>query len=136
MDLLSLSVGFVVGAFTGAAGAYLGEKYTDKRRSKEARRAKDDEWAEICRRFPAVIEEMKKDVQSPEAANIREFFLKTASTTLNAPEPHFEYYTDVHPELPAAAKYLEDLGYIEDVTPGNCPMYRMREVLVDRLRNA
>ncbi len=136
MDLLSLSVGFVVGAFTGAAGTYLGEKYTDKRRSKEKSRAKDEEWAQVCQRFPVVIEEMKKDMQSAEAANIREFFLKTTSTILNAPKPHFEYYTDVHPEVQAAAKYLEELGYVEDITPGNCPMYRMREVLVDRLRDA
>ena len=136
MDLLSLAIGFVVGTFTGAAGHYLGEKFTDKRRSKELASEYDERWANLTRRFPKVIAEMKEDVQNPNLLAVREFFVKSSGTTVNRSKPCFEYHTDVHTDLGAAISYLEELGFIEDITPGNCPMYRMREHFVDRLRNA
>ena len=135
MDLLSLAVGFVVGTFTGAATHYLGEKYTDKRRSIELASKHDELWADLVRRFPRVIAEMKEDVQKPNLLANREFFVKSSGTSVNRSKPYFEYHTDVHSDLGAAISYLQELGFIEDITPGNCPMYRMREHFVDRLRN-
>jgi hypothetical protein len=137
MDLLSLAVGFVVGAFTGAAAHYLGEKYTDRRRSIELASKHDERWADLSRRFPRVIAEMKEDVQKPNLLATREFFVKNSGThfTVNRSAPCFEYHTDVHSDLGAAISYLQELGFIEDITPGNCPMYRMREHFVDKLRN-
>jgi hypothetical protein len=136
MDLFTLAVGFVVGTFTGASGQYLAAKYTDKRRSKEASSAQRDRWSDIEKRFPAIIEEMKEDAKNPELQSVREFFVKSSRTTVNRDEPCFAYYTDVHNDIGAAVRYLEEQGYIEDVTPGNCPMYRMREHFVDQLRNS
>lgn len=136
MDLFTLAVGFVVGTFTGASGQYLATKYTDKRRSKEASSAQRDQWNDIEKRFPAIIEEMKEDAKNPELQSVREFFVKSSRTTVNRDEPFFAYYTDVHNDIGAAVRYLEEQEYIEDVTPGNCPMYRMREHFVDQLRNS
>lgn len=136
MDAFSLAVGFVVGAITGAAGHYLGEKYTDRRRSKELSSALDIEWADLEGRFPAIIAEMKEDVTKPEFASVRKFFVKSSRATVNRSEPSFEYHTDVHSDLNAAVAHLEELGYIVDITPGNCPMYRMKEQFVDKLRVA
>ena len=136
MDLLPLLVTFVAGAFTGAAGTYLGQKYTDKRRNNEAKSESDRQWEEICSRFPNVIDEMRKDARNEEFSVVRKFFVKSSKTTVNMSEPHLEYYTDVHPDLDAAISHLEDMRYIEDITPGNCPMYRMYEHFVDRLKNA
>jgi hypothetical protein len=135
MDLLSLAVGFVVGAFTSAAGQYIGEKYTDKRRLIELASEEDELWADLASRFPKVIAEMQEDVQKSNCLTTREFFVKSSRTQVNYPAPCFEYYTDVHSDLGAAISYLQELGFIEDITPGNCPMYRMREHFVDRLRN-
>lgn len=138
MDLLSLAVGLVVGAFTGAAGHYFGEKYTDKRRSIELASEDDELWADLASRFPKVIAEMQEDVQKSNCLTTREFFVKSSGShfTVNRSEPCFEYHTDVHSDLGAAISYLQELGFIEDITPGNCPMYRMREHFVDKLRNA
>ena len=136
MDIFSLAVGFVVGAITGAAGHYLGEKYTDKRRSKELVSALDKEWADLERRFPEIIAEMKEDVKKPEFATVRQFFVKSSRTTVILSEPSFEYHTDVHLDLAPAIAYLEELWHIVNVTSGNCPKYRMREQFVDKLRNA
>lgn len=136
MDIFSLTIGFIVGAITGAAGHYLGEKYTDKRRSKELASALNKEWADLESRFPKIIAEMKEDVKKPEFANVREFFVKSSRTTVNRSGPSFEYHTDVHSDVNAAIAHLEELDYIVDITPGNWPMYRMREHFVDKLRNA
>lgn len=135
MDLLSLAVGFVVGALTSAAGQYIGEKYTDKRRSIEMASEDDELWADLASRFPKVIAEMQEDVQKSNCLTTREFFVKNSGTQVNRSAPCFEYHTDVHSDLGAAISYLQELGFIEDITPGNCPMYRMREHFVDRLRN-
>lgn len=136
MDIFSLAVGFVVGAITGAAGHYLGEKYTDQRRSKELASALDKDWADLEERFPNIIAEMKEDVKKYEFVNVRKFFVKSSRTTVNRSEPSFEYHTDVHSDLHAAIARLEERSYIVDITPGNCPMYRMKEQFVDKLRNA
>jgi hypothetical protein len=44
MDIVSLLVGFLVGAFTGAAGTYLGNKFTDKRRASELKATDKNNW--------------------------------------------------------------------------------------------
>lgn len=136
MDLLSLAVGFVVGAFTGAAGNYLGEKYTGKRKSKELIKSKKTQWEEVERKFPKVILEMKEDVKKHDFQNVREFFVKSSKISINREEPCFEYFTDVHQDIKVAVKLLEDLGFIQEITSNNCPMYRMKEHFVELLRNS
>ena len=95
----------------------------------------DVEWYEIERRFPVLIAEMKEDFANPENINIREFFIKSSTTTVNRSEPCLEYHTDVHPDLKAAISYFEDLDLIRDITPGNCPMYLLKERFVDYLQS-
>ncbi|SRR6056297_498381 len=136
MDLLSLTIGFVVGTATGAAGRYFGEKYTDKRRGLEAREATDMAWQDLETRFPSIIGEMRDDVLDPEMSSVRHFFVKTSRSLINASGPSFEYHTDVHDDLQAAVAHFERLGYIEDVTRGSCPKFRMTEEFVDRLRES
>ena len=64
MDPISLFTGFLIGAFTGAAGAYLADKYTDKRREKESRKEDDELWLDVCKRFPWLIDEMIDDFKN------------------------------------------------------------------------
>lgn len=136
MDLITLTVGFVVGAFTGAAGQYLGAKYTDQRRAKELSSVQNKKWVDLEVRFPNVIREMKKDVKNPVFLSVREFFVKSSRYTVNRSEPFFEYHTDIHSDISAAVQYLVELGYVVDITPGNCPMYRMKEHFIDQLRHS
>jgi hypothetical protein len=136
MDLFTLTVGFVIGAFTGAAGSYLGNKYTDKRRSKECENIDDELWNNLVNRFPIIIQEMIDDVNNPDFVGARKFFVMESNEMITKTEASFEYHTDVHPELCAAIMYLEDINYIQDITPGNCPMYRFYEHFYERLKNA
>lgn len=135
MDIFALTVGFLVGACTGAAGTYFGNKYTDQRRKIESKSDKDKEWEDLRRRFPAVLDEMMADVKNPESTGIRKFFVCESTWAINRSEPTFDYYTDKHTDLGAAIAHMEELGYIEDITPGNCPMFRIKETFYDRLKN-
>ena len=136
MDIFSLAVGFVVGGFTGAAGTFYGNKFTDQRRKREKTKAENSQWETLKLKFPAIIEEMIKDVKNPDFPGVRTFFVKSSRTLVNRSEPSFEYHTDVHPELNAAILHMKDLGYIEDITPKDCPKYRFYEHFYDLLKNA
>lgn len=136
MDWISALIGFVIGAFTGATSTYYGEKFTDQRRRQESDRKSKEEWLDICQRFPTIILEMKEDVQKPEFVSVRRFFVKDSKSLVNTDQPYFAYHTDEHPDLDAAVTYLVRLGYIEDITPGNCPLFRMHEHFIDQLRKA
>ena len=134
MDFLSLAVGFLTGAFTGAAGNYLADKYTDARREKEEEKKTKKMWREIKSRFPAIIKEMEHDLKREDMGGARVFFVKQSYTMIGfVSEPSFEYHTDKHPDLRAAMQFLLDQGLIKDITPGNTPMYRMSEKLIDLL---
>ena len=134
MDILSLSVGFLVGAFTGAAGNYLADKYTDNRRDKKLAKEQFSAWQDIERRFPAVIADMRGAFGSAEGKNVRAFFVKPSNTMIAVlSEPCFEFHTDEHPDLHAAVLHLARHEFITDITTGNCPMYRVHERLIDWL---
>ena len=131
MDILSLLVGFVVGAFTGAAGNYLADKYTDVRRDKKLAKEQAKLWQDIETRFPAVIADMRQAFTSSDGKNIRAFFVKDSGTMIGfLSEPCFEFHTDEHPDLHAAVLHLSRHDFITDITPGNCPMYRVHEKLI------
>ncbi|KPZ65264.1 hypothetical protein AN394_04213 [Pseudoalteromonas sp. P1-26] len=136
MDIFSLAVGFVVGGFTGAAGTFYGNMFTDQRREQEKTDAERVQWETLKRKFPAIIQEMTKDVNNPEFAGVRTFFVKSSRSAVNSSEPYFEYHTDVHLDLQAAILYMQDIGYIQDITPKNCPKFRFYEHFYELLKNA
>lgn len=134
MDFISLGIGFISGAVAGAAGNYFADRFTDARRTRKLAREQTKLWKDIERRFSAVISEMRADFSGPEGKHVRTFFVKASNTTIGfISEPCFEYHTDKHPEITAAVSHLARHGFITDITPGNCPMYRVHEHLVDRL---
>ena len=135
MDFLSLSIAFLLGAFTGAAGNYLADKFTDARREKKEAAALKRLWRDIEAKSPEIINEMRSDILSTQGKGVRAFFLKESNTHIAfTSEPSFEYHTDKHPELRAAVLYLAQHGFVQDITPGKTPMYRINEKLVDFLR--
>lgn len=134
MDFLSLTIGFVTGALTGAAGSYLGNKYTDKRRASEANARPHNNYEYLRNKFPELIQEMINDINNPTFTNIRVFFVKNKSTILNFNEPHFQYFTDDHPNIQSAMSSMQVFGFIKDITPGNCPKYLISEQFYDLLR--
>lgn len=135
MDILSLLVGFVVGGFTGAAGTFYGNMYTDQRREREKKRIESNDWENLKIKFPLIVKEMCEDVNNPDFSEVRTFFVKDSGTLICKAEPSFDYYTDVHSDIKAALSYMEDLGYIKEITPKDCLKYRFHEHFYALLKN-
>lgn len=135
MDIFSTLIGFLAGAFTGAAGTYLADKYTDKRREKQRIKERINRWQDIERRFPKVIGEMRDDFSSEEYRHFRAFFVMNSRHVIGGvSEPSFAYYTDKHVDLQAAVDYLQQNGFVVPLSyGGKAKHYRMHERLVDAL---
>ena len=98
-DIITHLVAFLVGALTGAAGVYLGNKYTDRRREGEARKKEREQFQSVRDQMPQLIAEMKEDLSKPGQQLIREFFLSRRERTLNPGSPCFIYYEIDHENI-------------------------------------
>lgn len=132
-DLQSILVGFLMGAATCAAGSYFGNKYTDRRKEREAAKRHRRQFADVKKKIPELIAEMKADLLTEDRQHVREFFVvEKRSHLIGLPEkPRFCYYVEDHGELHGKLSILEDHGLINDVTSGNTPIYRMTEKFVE-----
>lgn len=132
-DIQSTLAGFLVGVATGAAGSYFGNKYTDRRKEREAARRTQRQFADVKKKMPELIAEMKADLSTADGQHVREFFvLEKRSHRLGGSEkPRFCYYVEEHGDLHGKLSILGNHGYLIDVTPGNTPIYRMTEEFVE-----
>lgn len=88
-------------------------------------------FQQVKEQMPALIAEIKKDLQGEGGQFVREFFVMSRRHTLGGSEkPRFVYYEEDHDNLRGKIDVLENLGYVADVTPGNTPIYRMTEEFV------
>lgn len=130
---MSHLIAFVLGAFTGAAGKYLADKYTDRRRDKERDTSTRKTFVVVAEKMPDLIKEIKEDLLNPECALIREFFiLPNDRVGFNSDGGHYIfYYEEQHENLLHKIKLLENYGYVNDITHTNTPKYRMTEEFVN-----
>ena len=131
--MISYLITFVLGAFTGAAGKYLADKYTDKRRSKEKETGKRKIFLNLSEKMPELIKEMQDDLSKPEWMVIREFYiLPNDRVSFNSGgERCLFYYEDQYENLKHKIKLLVNNGFVDDVTHTNTPKYRMIEEFVE-----
>jgi hypothetical protein len=131
--MISYLITFVLGAFTGAAGKYLADKYTDKRRSKEKETGKRKIFLNLAEKMPELIKEMQEDLSKPEWMVIREFYILPNDRVLfnSGGGRCLFYYEDQHENLKHKIKLLVNNGFVDDVTHTNTPKYRMIEEFVE-----
>lgn len=92
-------------------------------------------FLQIKEQMPALIAEMKKDLEGEDGKFVREFFVTSRRHVLGGSEkPRFIYYEEDHDNLRGKIDILENHGYVTDVTPGNTPIYRMSEEFVSLVR--
>jgi hypothetical protein len=127
---------FLVGVFMGAAGKYLGDKFTDQRRRKEAESKRRKDFRQLKLQMPELFRAMAEDVSAPDQGFIREFFLlESRKGIFNAGQRCFAYYGEDHVDLAGKIHILENMGYVTNITtPGKAPKYRMTEEFIALLR--
>jgi len=127
---------FLLGTATGSAGSYFASKYTDKRREKETTRKALTTLKNVQKIMPNLIQEMKEDFNNPELISVREFVvLPNDRVTFNSGgQRRFVYFEDKHEDLRGKISILENHYFIQDVTPGNAPIYRISEEFWELVR--
>ena len=87
--------------------------------------------SEIQNQMPSLIAEIKADLSTDDGKHVREFFVLKKGQILGGSEkPRFAYYEEDHANLRGMLDVLENRNLIIDVTPKNCPVYRMTEEFV------
>lgn len=125
---------FLAGTAAGAAGTYMADRFTDQRRKQSAHRDARNSYETIRAKMPELIQEMKLDLGKPESQTLREFvILPTERTTFNHDKERFEYYESAHPNAKTQVALLESVGYVQDISKTNWPIYRMSEAFVKLL---
>jgi hypothetical protein len=85
----------------------------------------------VKNQMPALVAEIKKDLEGEDSKCVREFFVMSKQHILGGSEkPRFIYYEEDHANLRGKIDILENHGYVADITPGNTPIYRMTEEFV------
>lgn len=132
-DPTSMFVGFLVGAFTGAAGGYLADKYTDQRRKQEETKQSRRKFDAVCHQMPDFIKEMRDDLtQKP---HVREFFLLEEGSAFGIKNSDaFVYRFSEKRPVRSWAKILENQGYVIEITPKSTPKYRMAKEFVNLIQ--
>ena len=136
-SLLDVShlVTFVGGALVGGAGQYLADKFTDQRRNQESKSVAARQFDELKGAMPRLFAEMLKDVSDDKAQSVREFVvMPNRRIGFNGDKPRFSYFEDEHPGLRNQVDRLHFAGYLDDVTVGNAPIYRMHEHFITLLK--
>lgn len=135
MDVSHL-VTFLIGTLTGAAGHYLGEKYSDQRREKESARRRTRDFKLLLEKMPALLKEMHGDLQTDSENMVREFFVMPSKGAMIglADKKRFRYNENEHESLREKLDFLERAGFIDAIRRSNAPIYRLEEHFVELLR--
>lgn len=125
---------FLIGASAGAAGTYLADKYTDKRRKIERDSKINRQFAELDAKMSKLFDEMATDLRDDVSKVAREFVvMPSRSTIFNVSKPRFSYFETDHSELRNQVAMQLAAGYLTDVTVGSAPIYSFNEPFVTLL---
>jgi hypothetical protein len=134
-DVSTHSIAFLAGAFTGAAGKYLADKFTDQRHRQESRAAAEATFQRVQRAMPALIADIKADLAVH--PYVRELaVLPTETTGYNSDHTVFCYSDEQHPNIVGHVVLLEAAGFVEDHSTPTNPVFRMSEDFVERTKRS
>lgn len=129
--LLTIIVGIAVGI---AIGYFIFARPSGAAVKSAAAKDADKTLRRLYDQSPKFFAAVKDDLTRPEFAHVREFAIVASSEiTFVSEELRFVYYEDEVPNLKGLAETLEDNGFIDDVTSGRTPIFRMREHFVEVL---
>ena len=91
----------------------------------------------ICDLMPELLAEMKDDLTTDDTQLIKEIYvLFSSGQGFNGDRARFVYFKNEHADLLNKLDFLRDCGFVDDVTEGSTPIYRMTEEFIQFLRQA
>jgi len=94
-------------------------------------------FLEAERLMPELIARMREAVRSDDTELIREFVvLPSRNVMFSSRKPRWGFSETEIPNLRLQVDWLEEMGCVVDVTPGNAPIYRMVPEFVEWLRGS
>jgi hypothetical protein len=132
-DVATFSGGFLLGALTGAAGGYLGTRFTDARKRGEDKKKRKKQFHECRKEMPSLFAEMRADFQNHSL--VREIILLHKGTIYNnAPgKIVFNYEHEQHDLLQTKMELLASKRFIENITYNNTERYKVTDEFVELL---
>ena len=89
----------------------------------------------MYRESRAFLDELRKDLDKREFSQVREFaIVESSQITFVSENLRLVYYEEDFPIIKSIAKKLDELGFVDDVASGKTPIYRLRERLIEGLR--
>ncbi len=118
--LLIFLVGVGVGGFLSAS-----------RRRGSAQQMALKTLRRLNKECPEFFNDLREELGKVEFRDVREFaIIESSQVTFVSEDLKFVYYEDELSNLKGVAVELEEHGFIDDVTRGRIPTYRMRENFV------
>ena len=130
-NLLTLIVGIAVGF---ALGYLVFGRRSGSASLSAASRNADKSLKRLYDESPRFFAAVRDDLTRPEFSQVREFAIVASSDiTFVSEELRFVYYEDEVPNLRNLAQELEENGFVDDVTSGRTPIFRMRDNFIQVL---
>ena len=85
---------------------------------------------------PRFFDEIRVELDKPEFRHVREFaILESSRVTFVSEDLRFVYYEEDIPDIRRVAAALKDSGFVDDVTKGKTPIFRLRENFIQGLKS-
>lgn len=141
-------VTFLSGTAVGAAGTYMADRFTDRRREQESRKTLDQKYEALRSLMPEFFAEIRNDLAETADLAAREFVvLPSPNAIFNHEKPRLEYYETNYPAIRNWIDMLEEASFVSRidrdvagaVSPRPfetvlAPIFRLNEVFIARLK--
>jgi hypothetical protein len=127
---------FLGGAAVGAAGTYMADRFTDRRRENEGRNAAAEKFERVSKHMVELLAELRKDLHENAPLVVRELVvLPSERITFNHDKPRIEVYETRHPAAKNQVGLLVSEGYLEVIRSSGTPIYGLTERFVESLEH-
>lgn len=90
----------------------------------------------LYRDSPRLFDEIRQELDKPEFRHVREFaILESSRETFVSEDLRFVCYEEDVPDARSLAAALEHSGFLDEVSRGKTPIYRLRENFVEALKS-
>jgi hypothetical protein len=102
--------------------------------SGQGRRVSDKILQRLYKECPEFFKDLRTELDKAEFQDVREFaIIESSQVTFVSEDVKFVYYEDELPRLKEIVATLEDEGFIDEVSRGKTPLYRMRGTFITAL---